>query len=467
MTSGRGETPGRGARRVIVPSEVPVLPGSSAAVAAGGLVFTGSMLPMDADHRLHPAAVVDSDAVPGSDPLELQSEVLLGHLRETLAAAGCNVGTDVVRIYQWAPARYDANLDVLSDGAWPRFHPADGYVRAASRVLDGVRTSTGIGVRQLPVADALFAVEVVAVQPQPGVVKQGYAEGDSERVLPFVSTVGAGDWVTLSAGPSDFKGDWMSSVSMGEPSFLAPQARPNPYIWLGSEIEAQTEYTLQRLARAAESAGTSLDRCVHADVTLAHASDFAGFERVWRRWFPHRPPARNLATGARLVIKGGRVEVGATCLTRDAKIEPVRIEATLPPHGHAPDGVRAGELLFISTRMPIDASGRVPPRMRPDPARSWFNRAPARDQVRQVLDELAVVCAAAGTSLRHVCKVQAFLSDLEHLPEFLDCWRDAFPERPPALAVMGMGGAPALLAPHAIVMAGAIAWVPATNSDHD
>src|SRR5258708_39924414 len=39
-------------------------------------------------------------------------------------------------------------------------------------------------------------------------------------------------------------------------------------------------------SEVAERAGSSLDRCVKAEVRLGHSSDCLGFERVWRRWFP-------------------------------------------------------------------------------------------------------------------------------------------------------------------------------------
>ena len=91
-------------------------------------------------------------------------------------------------------------------------------------------------------------------------------------------------------GATDFAGDWMGERHMGEPSMIAPSARVNPYIWLGSEIEAQTRYTLEVLAQLAEAAGSSLSRCVKADVTLTHPADFAGMDRVWREFFPDDPP---------------------------------------------------------------------------------------------------------------------------------------------------------------------------------
>jgi enamine deaminase RidA (YjgF/YER057c/UK114 family) len=143
-----------------------------------------------------------------------------------------------------------------------------------------------IGIRRLPLSEGCFAVDVLVVLPRDGQAKQGFPDKEADITLPFVSTIRFGDWVTTAAGASDFRGDWKSPIHLGELSLVAVDARVNPYIWLGSEIEAQTEWTLVRLDAAAERAGTHLQWCIHADVTLCDPSDYQGFERVWRRWFP-------------------------------------------------------------------------------------------------------------------------------------------------------------------------------------
>ena len=58
-------------------------------------------------------------------------------------------------------------------------------------------------------------------------------------------------------------------------------------------IEKQTEYVLWKLSKIAEAAGVTLDRSVKADVYIGDPSDYAGMEKVWKRWFPriHRRDA--------------------------------------------------------------------------------------------------------------------------------------------------------------------------------
>jgi enamine deaminase RidA (YjgF/YER057c/UK114 family) len=250
-------------------------------------------------------------------------------------------------------------------------------------------------------------------------------------------------------------------VHMGEPGMVAPEARVNPYIWLGSPIEAQTEYTLSMMAKIAQAAGTSLARCVKADVTIAHPSDFLGMDRVWRKWFPNDPPARTVVTGAQLVVKGLRVEIALQCLADDSKL--IKQSITVPDMpavpGHAPHALRAGQFLFLSTQLPIDRDGAVPDELRINPALPYF-RLSARRQAELLLERIGIICEAGGTSLANLCKVQAFLDDLHHLPELLAGWRNAFPSAPPALTTLGMGGGAPLLTPGAHVQLDCIAYVP-------
>lgn len=451
-----------GIRRTINPPGVPVLPGSSAAVVAGGFVFTGSMLAFGPDLRLHPESLIDGDAVPTADPIELQSAVLMRNLHTTLSAAGSDIGRDVMRIWQWVKTPYPSD-DEYARGpiAWPRFPAGDGYVRVARTMLDSLRTSTGIGVKELPLAGGCFAVEVLAALPRTDEAKEGFPDDEADATLPFVSTIRLGDWVTTCAGASDMRGDWKSSVHLGEPSLVAVDARVNPYIWLGSEIEVQTQWTLSRLAAAAKRAGTDLQKCVYADVTLCDPSDYQGFERIWRRWFPVDPPARKLTTGARIVVKGVRVEIALLLSSATSMLERATIEVgtVAPPVGHAPHAVRIGDLLFISTRLPLDANCTVPMRLRPHNGREFLQRT-AYEQAKAALQSLSGICDSAGTEIANVCKVQMFMDDLHHLPEVLEAWAEIFPRNPPALAVMGMGGGQPLLAPHALVQVDAIAWVP-------
>jgi enamine deaminase RidA (YjgF/YER057c/UK114 family) len=453
-------------RTVLEIPGVPAPPGWSQGVAAGGWVFVAGTMATDFAHGLATEARVDPQRSHLQDPLELQSRRLLGTIGETLRAGGCDIRRDVLRIWQWAPSQYPSAQEYEQGRErWPRFRSATPYARVLKEMVgDPRRSSTGIGVRQLPIPDALMCADLIAAQPRSGVEKQAFRapEGVPQPEIGYSPATRWGDWVFLAGfGATDFRGDWLASAHMGEPGMVAPEARVNPYIWLGSEIEAQTDYTLRMMSRIAEAAGTSFDRCVKADVTIAHPRDFLAMDRVWRAWFPHDPPARNVVTGAQLVVKGLRVEIALQFLAGDSPLSKrsIRLTDVPTPAGHAPHAVKAGDFLFLSSQLAIDHDGGVPGNLRSDPAMPYF-RQNARRQTEVILERVAAICAAAGTSLANTCKVQAFLDDLAALPEMLDAWRNAFPSAPPALTCLGMGGPQPLLAPGSHVQLDCIVHAP-------
>ncbi|KQX23316.1 MULTISPECIES: RidA family protein [unclassified Sphingomonas] len=456
----------RSVRRAINPPSMPAAPGWSHAVAAGGWLFGSGLMATDYRDGLRVEARIDPDRPWSSEPLDHESRLILDDLGAILEAAGCDRRRDLVRLWQWIRARYpDDAIYAAGEPAWPAFPSGTPYARnLAAMVGDQLRSSTGIGVRQLAVPEALLSVDFIAVEPRPGVEKQGFAMPDDvpQPRIGYSPATRIGDWVFLAGfGATDFKGDWMATAHMGKPGMVAPEARVNPYIWLGSEIETQTDYTLRTLAKIAAAAGTSLARCVKADVTLRHPSDVAGMERVWRRYFPDEPPARNLVTGAELVVKGARVEIALLLLADDSGLSRRSITLTdgPAPPGHAPHAVHAGDFLFTSGLLALDEEGRVPAAWRAGTGVPHF-RSPAREQTEAILQTLARLCTEAGATLADVCKVQAFFDDLAHLPEMLGGWRAAFPQDPPALSVMAMGGGDPLIAPGAVMQWDAIVHAP-------
>lgn len=456
-------------RTVLRPAGLPEPPGWSHGVRAGGWVFGGGAMATDWSTGLLAGARPDPARRWLHEPLDLESDLVLDAVEAVVAEAGGDFRRDLLRLWQWIRADYPSDEEyAASRSFWPAHPSGTPYARNfVRRVGDPLRSSTGIGVRQLPVPEALLAVDFLAVEPGTGDRKRGVTLPPDLPApkIGYSPATRYGDWVFLAGfGATDFQGDWMSERHMGEPSMVAPDARVNPYIWLGSEIEAQTRYTLEVLARIAEAAGSSLERCVKADVTLTHPSDFPGMDRVWREFFPDDPPARNVATGAQLVIKGLRIEVALVLLADDATATRRTVEvAGLPgPPGHAPQAVHAGDLLFTSTLLPIGPDGAVPEPARLDPRAPWFREAALR-QTELLAERTAALCQAAGTSLDQVCKVQAFLSDLAHLPAMTTGWRAAFPHDPPALSAVGMGGGDPLLVPGAAVQWDVIAYAPSST----
>jgi 2-iminobutanoate/2-iminopropanoate deaminase len=115
--------------------------------------------------------------------------------------------------------------------------------------------------------------------------------------------------------------------------------------------------------------------------------------------------------------------------------------AAIGPYSHA---VLAGGLLFCSGQIPLA------------PATGELVGASAGDQARRCLENLAAVCAAAGTSLESAVKLTIYMTDLGSFGEVNEVYGSFFSEDPPARVTVGVAALPrgALVEIDAVVASG-------------
>ena len=92
--------------------------------------------------------------------------------------------------------------------------------------------------------------------------------------------------------------------------------------------------------------------------------------------------------------------------------------------------VRVESTVYLSGQIPLD------------PGTMALVPGDVRDQIRQVLDNLAAVAAAAGGSLAEVVKLNVFLTDLTHFPLVNEVMAERFEEPYPARAAIGVAALP-------------------------
>ena len=93
-------------------------------------------------------------------------------------------------------------------------------------------------------------------------------------------------------------------------------------------------------------------------------------------------------------------------------------------------GIRLGELLFCSGQIPLDAeSGQL------------VGDGPG-DQARQCLENLSVVCAAAGASLGDAVRLTVYLTNMEAFGEVNGVYEGYFETDPPARVAIGVAALP-------------------------
>jgi 2-iminobutanoate/2-iminopropanoate deaminase len=101
--------------------------------------------------------------------------------------------------------------------------------------------------------------------------------------------------------------------------------------------------------------------------------------------------------------------------------------AAIGPYVHA---IRAGGLLFCSGQIPLDAR-----------TGDMVGTTPA-DQAGRCLENLAAVCAAAGTSLGNAVRVTIYTTDMSAFASINEVYGSFFESSPPARVAIGVSALP-------------------------
>src|SRR3989442_1900731 len=239
---------------------------------------------------------------------------------------------------------------------------------------------------------------------------------------------------------------------------VAPEARVDPaFPFYGSAIKKQTRYILENLARTFEAAGTSLSHVVKAQVFLTDLAPFAGFDEVWREFFPTPPPRTTIGTSG-LLVPGCLVEVDLTATMPRSAGRVVRSAGPRPLASYS-EAVVAGDLAFAAGQLASDFKIGIPREARVDPAFPYYGSEIKR-QTRYLLGNLARTFEAAGTSLDRVVKAQGFPTDLHNFFAFDEVWREFFPIAPPRTTI----GTTGLLVQDTLVEIDLIAALPSARA---
>ena len=93
-------------------------------------------------------------------------------------------------------------------------------------------------------------------------------------------------------------------------------------------------------------------------------------------------------------------------------------------------GVRTGNLVFLSGQIPLD------------PATGELVGGSIAAQTSRVLDNLKAVLEAAGSSLNRVLRTTVYLADMGTFSEMNEVYGSYFPEGPPARSTVGVAALP-------------------------
>jgi 2-iminobutanoate/2-iminopropanoate deaminase len=122
-----------------------------------------------------------------------------------------------------------------------------------------------------------------------------------------------------------------------------------------------------------------------------------------------------------------------------------RVEGLAEPISHFTDAVRAGDVLFLSGIVAVDAEGTL------------VGGDDVVAQARQVFDNMRAVLAAAGCGFEDVVKVTIFLTDIDERPRINPVRQEMFGAARPASTLVEV---PRLAVPDARIEIEAVALIP-------
>ena len=334
-----------------------------------------------------------------------ESDQIFANLRRVLQAGGSRFG-NIVRVDQY----------YTDYRAVPPYHGA-----RRTALGDHIPPSTSILMPRLLLTGQDIEMQMIAVED--GVKVQ--------HIRPKAHAIHASSGYSLALTAGDFvfvAGRLADALVLTDG--LAPEVRlPAGHLWKGVPVKLETEYTIkQKLEPALKAAGSSLSDIVKCQVYLRDPADFAPFNEVWREFFPQKPPATSVIPMATpgLAIEEGRVEINALALLSGGKTRARVIDAkVMPAWAGYSQAVRAGDLLFISGLLAIDRDGLVNA-ARVDPAQPLFGSS-VQAQMDYMLGNAQKLCAAAGTSLANVVRIQQFHTDLKDFYPAYQVWEQYLP----------------------------------------
>lgn len=404
---------------------LPIAPYAQA-IKAGGLVFLSGNLASDFKQAVAEDVRKGSDFPTFFNPIRLQTDYIYNNISTILEAAGSSL---------------DRVIKTLTINESMEDFPGHLAIRQ-KRMVGPPSASTAIEALP-PLPGCRVVVDVIGVDKT---LEPEYFNTDKapRPLAPYSQAVRAGDfWFMAGVLASDFK------------TGVAKEAKTNTAFPLfESSIEKQTEFVLDTIATILAETGSSLDRVVKAQVTLADINDFYGYECVWKRYFPADPPARSTYQGG-LVNPGMLIEVDVIALAGDSrlKVENVETNEIPEPCTHQPQALKVGDWIFTSEILPTDYRTGISPEARINPNFPNY-KSRGETQMSCCLDYLQKLLGAAGSGMEQVVKTWTFHTDLGDLSEALVARENYYAKSPPASSTIGTGG---LVVPECAIMTEAIA----------
>jgi enamine deaminase RidA (YjgF/YER057c/UK114 family) len=374
-------------------------------VKAGRWVFATGLMGQDFVNGIAPDVLAERTPHAGLPKREKEAARLFANLDSVLRAAGTD-RTNLVRTDQY----------YMTVNAVPP------YQHVRREFLQGrIPPSTSIAQKRLLLPDADMNIQAMAVVPEAG-FEVMHLKHERLRARPT-----SGYSPALTVGDFIFIPGVTSMAADDEPQrngIAAAALMPEGMQWGGQPIKLETEFLItKRIAPSLELAGARLEDVLHAQIYLADPEDYSAFAEVWTRHFGKSQPTWSVIPCIEhgLAPYHGKIEINVLAAKPGSAAQKRPIDAGVATaFQDQPQAVKAGDLLFISGLMALDRDGLVP-QAGVDPRQPWFS-SPPEAQAQFIIDNIARLCEAAGTSLANVVRVQQFHTDIREFYPVYKVW---------------------------------------------
>jgi enamine deaminase RidA (YjgF/YER057c/UK114 family) len=198
---------------------------------------------------------------------------------------------------------------------------------------------------------------------------------------------------------------------------------------------------------------------VHAQVYLTDRDDYSAFNAAWTKHFGEAGPTVSIipCIAHGLAPYDGKIEINVIAAKPGSDAAKRHVHAGIATaFRHQPQAVKAGDLLFIPALMAADRDGLLPAAA-VNPQQPYFSSSPQM-QAEAIIDNIARLCAAGGTSLTNVVRVLLFFTDIAEFYPVYKAWERRLGGRPLPFSAVEVPGP--LPVPGATVMMEAWVYAP-------
>jgi enamine deaminase RidA (YjgF/YER057c/UK114 family) len=407
-------------------------------VKAGRWVFASGLMAQDFVNGIAPDVLAERAPHSGLPKREKEALRIFENLDAVLRAAG----TD------------RSNL-VRTDQYYTTVKAVPPYQQVRRQFLSGrIPPSTSIAQQRFLLPGADMNIQAMAAIPAQGfeVSHLKHEQLAGRPTSGYSPAVTVGDFIFLPGITSLAIGDEPRRNGVAAAALMAEGAQ-----WGGQPIKLETEFIItQRMTASLALAGATLADVVHAQVYLADREDYSAFNEAWTRHFGEKGPTVSIipCIARGLAPYDGKIEINVIAARPGSAAAKRHIDAGVATaFRHQPQAVQAADLLFIPALMAADRDGLLASAA-VDPRQPYFSSSPQR-QAEAIVDNMARLCAAAGTSLANVVRLLLFFTDIADFYPVYRVWEHRLGGRPLPFAAVEVPGP--LPVPGATVMMEA--WV--------